>query len=205
MDVRFVTSNDGKFREVRRLLAPFGLRAVRVRRVMPEPQTDRLETVVRAKLGSLPPSPEPTVVEDSGLFIHGLNGFPGVYSAHFYRVWGFDPILELLRRRDRSATFRTVAGLRVGTRVRLFAGDCPGEVVDRPRGRGGFGFDPIFRPRGSRQTYAEMSASEKDLYSHRAAAFTRLARSLVRARAGRRPRNRGVLDPKTKGTRRMAR
>lgn len=204
MDVRFVTSNDGKFEEVRRLLAPFGIRVRRIRRTLPEPQTDRLEMVVRSKLAAVPASRAPILVEDSGLFIDSLNGFPGVYSAHFYRVWGFGPILQLLRGRRRSAVFRTVAGVRVGRRVELFTGECRGEIVRRPRGRHGFGFDPIFRPTGSRRTYAEMSAPEKDRHSHRARAFLKLVDHLPGG--GRRPLKRTSRPLGTsKGTKRTAR
>lgn len=198
MEVRFVTSNLGKFQEAREILAPFGLRVRRLPRVLPEPQTDRLETVVRAKLAALPASSRPTVVEDSGLFIESLNGFPGVYSAHFYRIWGFDPLLELLRRRSRGATFRTVVGLRVGHRVRLFEGTCHGSIGHHARGRHGFGFDPLFRPDGARRTFAEMETTEKNRFSHRAAAFRKVGRAL-RAAARRDLRAR-PSGRKSKGT-----
>lgn len=205
MDVRFVTSNDGKFREVAAILAPYGIRVRRVRRVLPEPQTDQLETVVTAKLGALPPNSLPTIVEDSGLFIPSLNGFPGVYSAHFYRVWGFGPIQYLLRGRSRRAVFRTVAGLRVGRRTHLFVGECIGTITPRTRGEAGFGFDPIFQPVGTRRTYSQMPLGEKNRHSHRARAFIRLARFLSSgASKGVRPRP-GPVKRKSKGTKRASR
>jgi XTP/dITP diphosphohydrolase len=180
MDVRFVTSNEGKFREVRALLAPFGIRTVRVRRTLPEPQADGLARVVRAKLEALPPHRTPTIVEDSGLFIHALNGFPGVYSAHVYRIWGFGPLLELLRRRPRRAVFRTVAGVRRDGETRLFTGECDGRIALRAKGSGGFGFDPIFVPGGMGRTFAELPPSEKNLRSHRARAFRKVGRYLTK-------------------------
>ena len=174
MDARFVTSNAGKFREVRALLAPFGIRVAWVRRTLPEPQADGLAPVVRAKLQALPPHRTPTIVEDSGLFIQALHGFPGVYSAHVYRIWGFGPLLELLRRRPRGAVFRTVAGVRRDGEIRLFSGECRGRIALRAKGNGGFGFDPIFEPAGTGRTFAELPPGEKNLRSHRARAFRKV-------------------------------
>ncbi len=206
MDVRFVTSNVGKFREVRELLAPSGIRVLQDRRTLPEPQADRLEPVVRAKLAAVRGGRTPVLVEDSGLFVHALNGFPGVYSAHLYKTLGYGALLDLLRGRDRTAVFRTVAGVRIGSGVRLFTGECPGTIVRHPRGSGGFGFDPVFRPSGASRTFAEMSSAEKNRYSHRARAFRRLAGYLAAFDRGSRPQSeRRRAGTKSKGTKRTAR
>jgi len=181
--VRFATTNPGKFREATELLAPFGVRLLWSRRPLVEVQADRLEEVVRAKLGSLPVRGGWDLVEDSGLFLPGLGGFPGVYSSYIYRIWGLDPILELLRRRPRAAVFRTVAGLRRGRVTRLFSGECPGEIVPRARGTGGFGFDPVFRPKGDSRTFAEMTTAEKNRFSHRARALAKAGRFLAKVSA----------------------
>ena len=177
-EVRFVTSNPGKYREVRALLRPYEVRVRWSRRPLPEPQADRLHDVVTAKLAAVPKGPEFVLVEDSGLFIDSLNGFPGVYSAYIYRIWKFDPILELLRHRPRAATFRTVAGLRRGRSTWQFEGECPGSIARRPRGSEGFGFDSIFIPQGDRKTYAEASPAEKNARSHRARAMAKVGRFL---------------------------
>ncbi len=206
MDVRFVTSNAGKFREVRELLAPGGIRVLQDRRTLPEPQADRLEPVVRAKLAAVRGGRTPVLVEDSGLFVRALHGFPGVYSAHLYRTLGYGALLDLLRGRNRTAVFRTVAGVRFGSGVRLFTGECRGTIVRRPRGSGGFGFDPVFRPVGASRTFAEMTPAEKNRYSHRARAFRRLAAYLVAFDRGSRLRTvRRRTGSKSKGTKRTAR
>lgn len=178
MDVRLVTSNPGKLREVRALLEPFGIRVLWARRALPEPQAPDLTHVVRSKLESLGRVSGPTVVDDSGLFIPSLAGFPGVYSAHIYEIWGVGPIIEMVRRRPRAAEFRTVAGLRTGKVDRLFTGVCHGTLVLEPRGRLGFGFDPIFRPLGSERTFGEMTIVEKNRFSHRSKAFRAMGRTL---------------------------
>ena len=175
MDVAFVSSNPGKVREVRAVLGEFGIRVRSLRRELAEPQADLLEDVVRAKLDALSSRRGLQLVEDSGLFLEGLGGFPGVYSAYVYRLWGgdegFRPILELLRHRSRRAVFRTVAGLRSGKRRRLFRGECRGTIASGPRGRNGFGFDPIFIPDGYRQTFGELAPETKLAISHRGRAI----------------------------------
>jgi XTP/dITP diphosphohydrolase len=181
-DLTFVSTNPGKAREVRHVLAPFGLRTRWVRRELPEPQVDSLAEVVRAKLSAVADLTGYVAVEDSGLFIPSLRGFPGVYSAHFLRLWKFDPIFELLRRRDRRACFRTVAGLRNGRRERLFVGEVWGTIAREPAGTNGFGYDPIFVPEGWNRTFAEARPEEKDAISHRARAFRKVGRAFAKGR-----------------------
>jgi XTP/dITP diphosphohydrolase len=170
-DVTFVSTNPGKVREVRELLAPYGIRTRWRRRVLPEPQADTLEEVVLAKLAAVRDISGYVLVEDSGLFIPSLKGFPGVYSAHFLKSWKFGPILELLEHRSRRAYFRTVAGLQRGNRRWTSIGEVRGRIAERPRGRKGFGYDPIFIPEGERRTFGEISPEEKNMNSHRARAI----------------------------------
>jgi XTP/dITP diphosphohydrolase len=179
MDVRFVSSNPDKFREVSGILEPFGIRVRWLRRELPEPQSDRLEPVVLSKLADLPRDDRTYVVEDSGIFIDGLGGFPGVYSAYAYRTIGLAGILRLLRGRSRRAVFRTVAGVRHRGTTRLAEGISRGSIALRPRGTGGFGYDPIFIPSGERRTFAEMGPLEKAHLSHRGAAIRRVGRWLA--------------------------
>jgi len=181
-DVTFVSTNPGKFREVRDLLAPFGVRTRWKRRTLPEPQAETLEEVVRAKLDAVKDLRGYVLVEDSGLFIPSLGGFPGVYSAHFLKLWRFDPIFELLRRRDRRAFFRTVAGVRQGNRRWSFVGEVPGRIAPRARGTHGFGYDPIFVAEGENRTFAEIPVERKNELSHRARAVRQVG-ELLRSRA----------------------
>ena len=180
-EVTFVSTNPGKYREVRALLAPYGIRAGWRKRNLPEPQADSLEEVVAAKLAAVRDIPGIVLVEDSGLFIPALHGFPGVYSAHFLRLWKFGPILELLEHRDRRAFFRTVAGVRNGPRRAMYRGEVLGTIARAPAGRNGFGYDPIFIPTGWRRTLAEASVEEKNAVSHRARAFQKVGRALSKS------------------------
>jgi XTP/dITP diphosphohydrolase len=165
--LRFVTSNPGKFREVAELLRPRGFRVVRLGRPLPEPQADSLEEVVRAKLAAVSGLPGIVLVEDSGLFLPALGGFPGVYSAYAYRTLGLTRIARLLNGGSRAAVFRAVLGVRAGGRSWICRGEVRGRLAERPRGSGGFGYDPLFVPKGHRKTFAEMGTEAKSSLSHR--------------------------------------
>jgi XTP/dITP diphosphohydrolase len=180
--VTFVSRNPGKVREIRDVLRPYGVDVRWTRRTLPEPQAPSLHEVVRSKLEAVRDLPGLVLVEDSGLFIPSLHGFPGVYSAHFLETWGFDPMFELLRTRSRRAYFQTVAGLRQGRLVRTFTGEVHGTIAPRARGKGGFGYDPIFIPRGWDRTFAEVPAESKNAISHRARAVRQVGAYLAGAR-----------------------
>ncbi len=175
--ISFVTTNEGKFREVSAKLAEVNVRIVREDRTYPEIQTDRLEKVVRFAATVLDDQIRGDyLIDDSGLFIEALGGFPGVYSSYIYKRLGCAGVLKLLAgARTRSATFETVFLLRKGVDHEVFHGDCHGTIADRERGKAGFGFDPIFIPDGATKTFAEMSVTEKNAFSHRAHAVDALA------------------------------
>lgn len=113
------------------------------------------------------------IVEDTGLFVSTLNGFPGPYASYVNRTIGPSSLLALMGdRADREAMFVTaVAFCEVGSRPRLFMGRLKGTIAREPRGKGGFGFDPVFTPEGFPRTLAEMSLEEKASVSHRSKAL----------------------------------
>lgn len=176
MDLTFVSTNAGKFREVRTVLREYGIPVRWMRRELPEIQADRLESVVEAKLSEAKKLRLRVLVEDSGLFIPGLAGFPGVYSSYALRTIGLQGILRLLDGRPRGAVFRTVAGLSIGRDRWMRSGECRGRIADRARGTNGFGFDPIFIPDGETRTFGQLDIEEKNRRSHRAQAVRRIGR-----------------------------
>jgi XTP/dITP diphosphohydrolase len=178
IDVTFVSTNPGKVREVREILRAYGVRVRWTRRALPEPQAEHLAEVVEAKLDAVRDLRGYVLVEDSGLFIPSLGGFPGVYSAHFLKLWKFGPLLELLEHRDRRAYFQTVAGLQNGRRRWTFVGEVRGSIATRPAGRNGFGYDPIFIPRGWDRTFAQRPVGVKNEVSHRARAVRKVGEAL---------------------------
>jgi len=177
-----VTRNVGKLREMEFILGRYGIEVVPFEARKLEIQSESLEEIVsyaaRLLVGTVP---EPFLVEDSGLFIEALRGFPGPYSSYVYRTIGCEGVLKLLEGvSDRRARFLCVAALCVGGEVHTFVGEVRGSISAQARGSSGFGFDPIFIPEASEKTFAEMSLEEKCAISHRGRALSKLAEFLIR-------------------------
>lgn len=184
MNVRFVTGNPGKAAEAQAALATHGIHVEAVDQPTVEIQADTLEEVARYKAEALRSRvPPPFFVEDAGLFVRSLSGFPGVYSKYVFATVGNEGVLRLLDgAKDRRATFRAAITYVSGdAEPECFVGEAHGTIARRPRGAHGFGFDPIFVPQGGRRTFAELTREEKDQASHRGAALRAFARSLARA------------------------
>ncbi len=197
MRILFATGNRGKLSEARARLAPIGIEVESLSAVAPElelvePQAATLEEVCRSKLeqalsharaaGFGPDEVDAVMVEDAGLFVDALGGFPGVYSAHAFETVGWGGILRLLADDGltRTASFHCVAGVASDSVVRLHHGTCTGMIATDGRGEGGFGFDPIFVPDGDERTFAEMTTTEKGEVSHRGRALDALIADLAR-------------------------
>jgi XTP/dITP diphosphohydrolase len=175
--LHFITSNEGKFKEVAEKAAPYGYQLVKAKVDYPEVQADTLDEVALFGMDFLKDIvPGDFLLEDSGLFIEPLGGFPGVYSAYVYKTIGNKGILRLLGNRpDRKAMFRSCFGYYTNFRGPLVvSAECKGTISLEERGSRGFGYDPIFIPDGDERTFAEMSLEEKNAMSHRAKALTAL-------------------------------
>ena len=181
MTIQFITTNAGKFAEVSEKLAAANVKAVHLDRSYPEIQTDRLEKVLKYAAAGLDDEVKGDyLIDDSGLFIEALGSFPGVYSAFVQKKIGNKGILKLMvGERYRAAFFETVFLLRQGEEHEVFHGQCRGTIADAERGKGGFGYDPIFIPEGDTRTFAEMSVKEKNAVSHRARAVDALLAHLA--------------------------
>lgn len=128
------------------------------------------------------------VADDSGLEVDALDGAPGIYSARYAgeHASGAANVAKLLVELAecapglRSARFRcSLALAQAGTLLETFDGVIEGTIVEAPRGRGGFGYDPVFQPHGFGQTFGELSAAEKNRISHRAQAVRALRSALL--------------------------
>ncbi|MCS7104707.1 MAG: XTP/dITP diphosphatase [Thermofilaceae archaeon] len=179
--VYLVTKNAGKVREVEAVLNKYGFSVSPIEARKEELQSDLLEHVAKYAAEQLIGKiPEPFIVEDSGLFINILNGFPGPYSAYVYKTIGTWGILKLMEGAvDRGAKFVCAVALCLNGRVHVFRGEVEGEISIRARGDAGFGFDPIFVPFGYSKTFAEMSIEEKCMISHRAKALQLMVNYLI--------------------------
>lgn len=131
---------------------------------------------------------EPAIADDSGLVVDALGGAPGVFSARYggeackTDTDRYELLLENMRgKNDRSAKFvsSVVCTFPDGSVIKS-GGECPGEILHEPRGDGGFGYDPVFRPEGSELSMAEMSSEEKNAISHRGKALISFKKELVR-------------------------
>lgn len=118
--------------------------------------------------------------DDTGLEVDALNGAPGVYAARYAgeNVTYEDNVQKMLRemngKADRNAQFRTVIALNLKGKQHLFEGMCKGEITNKKFGEKGFGYDPIFKPKGFDKTFAEMNLEEKGKISHRGLAVQKL-------------------------------
>lgn len=125
--------------------------------------------------------------DDTGLEVEILGGEPGIHSARYADI-GSDHdseanidklLLKLLGKDNRRARFRTVIALVMNGETHLFEGEVRGSILTERHGTGGFGYDPVFKPEGYNQTFAEMG-EEKNIISHRARAITKLSDFLIK-------------------------
>jgi XTP/dITP diphosphohydrolase len=173
MEVICVTSNEGKYREVRAIGKKYGINVGWMRMEYFEAQGNDLEEIAKISAELLSEKfQSPFFIEDSGLFIDSLNGFPGPYSSYVFKTIGNEGILKLMKDvEDRSAHFLAVVAYWDGEKVHTFSGRVDGRITDEMRGCEGFGYDPIFEYEG--RTFAEMG-EEKNEYSHRRKAIEKL-------------------------------
>lgn len=169
--IYFVTGNAGKLEEAQKILGDLVQKNIGYTEI----QADLLEEVVAFGLDELVRRLDPPfIIEDAGLFIEGLGGFPGVYSAYVFKTIGNEGILRLMADVDyRRAAFKSVVGYaEAQNQYKLFKGEVSGRITREPRGSGGFGYDPIFEVDGA--TIAEMTLDEKNRISHRGKSFRAL-------------------------------
>ncbi len=171
--------NRRKFREAKVILANEGVEVHHLSRPKIELQSSNLREISSFAADILSKTrPGIVAVEDSGLFVRNLGGFPGPYSAFVHQTIGPSGVLKLLSgNRDRSAFFQaSVAAAKSGRTCKVFTGRVPGSIAWSEKGKKGFGFDPIFIPHGYRMTFGEMDENRKNTISHRHLAFRKLAK-----------------------------
>ncbi|PIF01962.1 MAG: non-canonical purine NTP pyrophosphatase, RdgB/HAM1 family [Paludibacter sp.] len=115
--------------------------------------------------------------DDSGLEIEALNGEPGIFSARYAgepadSQKNMQKVLDKMQNiSNRKAKFRTVIAYKTKEKILFFEGSVEGQILTEKRGNGGFGYDPIFMPKGYDKSFAELSSEEKNRISHRAIAI----------------------------------
>lgn len=189
------THNAGKLKEISALLEPHGLNCLSAGSLgLPEPAETGTTFVQNALLKAHAAAEASGIValaDDSGLAVEALGGRPGVYTADWAeRQWfegsagrdwfmAMGKVEGMLQERgadvSRAAAFHCALALAwPDGEVAVYEGRAPGNLVWPPRGKLGFGYDPVFVPQGMDRTFAELEPEEKHRISHRADAFAKL-------------------------------
>ena len=171
----FVSSNTHKFTEAQRILSNLGLEISLFKTKLEEIQSNSLGEIAKRKaLDAYSKVQKPVIIEDDGLFIDSLDGFPGPYSSYVYDTIGNKGIMNLLEKiESRNAKFVAIIAYCNGVDdVQLFESCIPGKISLSIE-EGGWGYDPIFIPDGESKTYANVS--DKDKFSHRSASLKKFS------------------------------
>ena len=184
IELLFATNNAHKVREVQAAAGNsfqiLSLQQAGIHIDIPEPHPTLEENAREKSMTIYKLSGTNCLSEDTGLEVTALGGAPGVKSARYAgeNRSDEDNMLKLLEQlhghQDRTARFRTIVSLMLDGYHHFFEGVCEGNIRHEPVGNKGFGYDPIFEPAGSSNTFAEMTIEEKGLYSHRKKAITKL-------------------------------
>ena len=172
-----VSSNPNKGIEAERIL---GMPLLRVSLTLPEIQAATVEEIAWFKLeAARAKGHHRLIVEDVSLGFDELGNFPGPYVRWLLEAAGGKGLAAIAYAlNNRSARAQCCVAYWDGEQGHIFAGECTGEVLVEARGKGSFGWDAWFQPKGSSKTYAEMSDAEKDRVSHRGEAYRKLAAHL---------------------------
>ena len=176
--VAFATSNGGKVEEARTILSPYGIAVEPFDGKGVEIQAETVSEVAAfSARAAARRFGRPLIVEDAGLFVDALLGFPGPSSSNAFKTVGIGGLLALLEgARSRRASFRSaVAFCGPSSEPLVFEGSVAGRISRSPVGDRGFGFDPVFVPSGTRMTMGELTLEEKCAVSHRGEALRRFA------------------------------
>ena len=163
-DLFFVSSNDHKYHEAKKILDSFGIQLGFLKSDLEEIQSNSLNDIARKKAqNAFSKHKKPLIIEDDGIFIDSLGGFPGPYSSYVFKTLGNKGILDLLKNK-RQAKFISVITYCDDAILESFDGKLCGTISKSQKGKG-WGFDPIFVPNNSDKTFAE--TNDKNKISHR--------------------------------------
>jgi XTP/dITP diphosphohydrolase len=172
-DLLFVSSNNHKYQEARNILDSFGITLEFFKYGLEEIQSHSLKEIsLKKAFNAFQKCKKPVLVEDDGLFIDSLCGFPGPYSSYIFKTIGNKGILQLLQQ-DRKAKFVSVISFCDKNNLESFEAKIDGKISKIPRGQG-WGYDPIFMPKNYTKTFAELA--NKNKLSHRYTALKKFSK-----------------------------
>ena len=173
----FATNNQNKVDEIKNIVGDLynviSLKDAGIDIDIPEPHNTLHENATEKSKTIYQLTQQNCFSEDTGLETEALNGEPGVRSARYAgEQKSFDANVDLLldnlkNNANRNARFRTVISLILNGEEFLFEGICKGSIINEKKGSFGFGYDPVFMPEGADKTFAQMTLTEKNIYSHR--------------------------------------
>jgi XTP/dITP diphosphohydrolase len=173
----FVSNNYNKYEEIQSFLQKYSIDVQFSRMILTEIQSNFLiEIAIEKSKSAFEKMSMPIIVEDDGLFIDELNGFPGQYSSYFFETIGNSGIIKLLiNSKTRIAYFRSVFVYYDGKISQSFVGETKGKIAHRPMGKG-WGYDPMFIPDGIELTFGQLhQENRKEEFSHRTKALIEFA------------------------------
>ncbi|MDC0885683.1 RdgB/HAM1 family non-canonical purine NTP pyrophosphatase [Nitrosopumilus sp.] len=163
-DLLFVSSNIHKFKEAKKILNSFEINIEFLKLDLEEIQSNSIKEIATKKAqDAFSKCKKPLIIEDDGLHIDSLDGFPGPYSSYVQKTIGNQGILNLIKK-DRSAKFISNITYCDKISCKCFEGKLSGTISNSEKGKG-WGFDPIFIPKNTKQTFGELI--EKNNVSHR--------------------------------------
>jgi len=183
MEIRFATGNPHKVEEFQEELEGESISIKQLEVDIDEIDSPDVEEVAERKVVDsymVSGVEEPVMVEDTGLYVESLNGFPGAMSSFFFDRCGNEGLLKLLEEKeDRKAYFKTAIAIYYPERdeVETFTGVCEGRISEEVRGEEGFGYDPVFIPEDHEKTFAE-DKEYKMKVSHRKKAIEKMRKEL---------------------------
>jgi XTP/dITP diphosphohydrolase len=177
MILLFATTNLNKIREAKEIL---GVEIEGVKLEIEEIQTLDPEKAVKEKARrAYEQFGKPILVEDASLFFSAWNGLPGVYIDSFLESVGNEGLIKMLRHeKNRGASAVVCLAIYDGKDHEVYKGEIKGRISLAPKGKSGFGWDPIFIPEGHNKTFAEMGIQEKNKISMRKLALEKLKKDL---------------------------
>jgi len=172
-DLYFVSSNNHKYQEAKIILDSFGIKLGFLKLNLEEIQSNSLKEIAVSKANdAFSKCKKPIIIEDDGIFINSLNGFPGPYSSYVFKTIGNKGILNLLKQ-NRTAKFVSIITYCDKKTLQLFDAKLNGSISKNMHGKG-WGYDPIFIPNNSKKTFAELNY--KNILSHRYKALKKFSK-----------------------------
>ena len=172
-DLYFVSSNNHKYHEAKIILDSFGIKLGFIKSTLQEIQSNSLKEIALNKAkDAFSKCKKPLIIEDDGIFINSLNGFPGPYSSYIFKTIGNKGILNLLKQ-NRKAKFVSIITYCDKHILQSFDAKIVGSISKSEKGKG-WGYDPIFIPNTLQKTFAELN--NKNELSHRYKALKKFSK-----------------------------